>query len=87
MYRAVISWLLLFLLVGWVIYINPQARQEATDLWEEAKPTVVAWRDKVVEVFQDLINDGNNPRIDHDPVSPELNIDVIVTFNNQSSSL
>lgn len=87
MYRSVISWLLLFLLVGWVIYINPQAREEATDLWEEAKPTVVAWRDKVVEVFQDLINGGNNARIDHEPASPELNIDVIVTFNNHSSSL
>ena len=87
MYRSVISWLLLFLLVGWVIYINPQARQEATDLWEEAKPTVVAWRDKVVEVFQDFINGGNDSRIDHEPVSPELNIDVIVTFNNHSSSL
>jgi hypothetical protein len=87
MYRAVISWLLLFLLVGWVIYINPQARQEATDLWQEAKPTVVAWKDKVVEVFQDFINSGNHARIDHEPASPELNIDVIVTFNNQSSSL
>jgi len=86
MYRSLISWLLLFLLVGWVIYINPQARQEATDLWEEAKPTVVAWRDKVVEVFEDLINGRNDARIDHEPASPELNLDVIVTFNNQSSS-
>jgi hypothetical protein len=87
MYRSVISWLLLFLLIGWVIYINPQAREEATDLWEEAKPTVVAWKDKVVEVFQDFINGGNDARIDHEPVSPELNIDVIVTFNNKGSSL
>ena len=86
MYRSLISGLLLFLLVGWVIYINPQARQEATDLWEEAKPTVVAWRDKVVEVFEDLINGRNDARIDHEPASPELNLDVIVTFNNQSSS-
>jgi hypothetical protein len=87
MYRTVISWLLLFLLVGWVIYINPQARQEATDLWEEAKPTMVAWKDKVVEVLQDLVNGGNDARIEHEPASPELNIDVIVTFKNQSSSL
>jgi hypothetical protein len=87
MYRSVISWFLLFLLIGWVIYINPQAREEATDLWEEAKPTVVAWKDKVVEVFQDFINGGNDAQIDHEPVSPELNIDVIVTFNNKGSSL
>jgi len=87
MYRSIISWFLLFLLVGWVISINPQAREEATDLWEEAKPTLVAWKDKVVEVFQDLINNGNDARIDHEPISPELNIDVIITFNNKGSSL
>ena len=87
MYRSVISWFVLFLLVGWVISINPQAREEATDLWEEAKPTLVAWKDKVVEVFQDLINNGSDARIDHEPISPELNIDVIITFNNKGSSL
>ena len=87
MYRAIISWLVLFLLVGWVISINPQARKEATDLWEEAKPTLVGWKDKVVEVFQDFFNSGSDARIDHEPISPELNIDVIITFNNKGSSL
>ena len=52
MYRAVISLVVLVLLVGWTISINPQAREEATELWEEAKPTVVAWKDKAVEVLQ-----------------------------------
>jgi hypothetical protein len=87
MYRSIISWFLLFLLVGWVIFINPQARAEATDLWEEAKPTVVAWKDKVIEEFQDFFNSGTEAQIDHKPVSPELNIDVIITFNNGVSSL
>ena len=87
MYRSIIAWFLLFLLVGWVISINPQAREEATDLWEEARPTVVAWKDKVIEVFQDFFSSGGDARIDHDPVSPELNIDVIITFNNKGSSL
>jgi len=87
MYRSVISWFVLFLLVGWVISINPQAREEATDLWEEAKPTVVAWKDKVIEEFQDFFNNGPEAQIDHNPVSPELNIDVIITFNNKGSSL
>ena len=87
MYRSIIYWFLLFLLVGWAISINRQARREATDLWEEAKPTLVGWKDKVVEVFQDLINNGNDARINHEPISPELNIDVIITFNNKGSSL
>ena len=85
MYRSVISFFVLVLLVGWVISINPQAREEATDLWEEAKPTVVEWKDKVIEVFQGLINGGADAQIDHEPVSPELNIDVINAFNMGSS--
>ena len=58
MYRSVISLFVLVLLVGWMISINPQAREEAIELWEEAKPTVVGWRDKVVEVFQGFISGG-----------------------------
>jgi hypothetical protein len=87
MYRSVISLFLLILLVGWVISINPQAREEAADLWEEAKPTVVAWKDKVIEVFQGLITGEPDAQIDHQPVSPELNIDVISAFNNRGGSL
>ena len=83
MYRSVISLFVLVLLVGWVISINPQARQEATDLWEEARPTVVAWKDKVIEVFQGLITGETDPQNDHEPASPEMNIDVIITFNNK----
>lgn len=85
MYRSVISLFVLVLLVGWMISINPQAREEATELWEEAKPTVVAWRDKVVEVFQGFINGGADAQIDHEPASPELNIDIISAFNNRGS--
>jgi len=82
MYRAVISLLVLVLLVGWMISINQQAREEATELWEEAKPTVVAWKDKAVEVLQGFINGGTDVQIDHEPVSPELNLDLISAFNN-----
>jgi len=85
MYRAVISLLVLILLVGWMISINPQAREEATELWEEAKPTVVAWKDKAVEVLQGFINGGIDVQIDHEPVSPELNLDLISTFYNRYS--
>ena len=85
MYRSVISLFVLVLLVGWTISINPQAREEATELWEEARPTVVAWRDKVVEVFQGFINGGTDTQIDHEPASPGLNIDVISAFDNQGS--
>jgi len=85
MYRAVISLLVLVLLVGWMISINPQDREEATELWEEAKPTVVAWKDKAVEVLQGFINGGTDVQIDHEPVSPELNLDLISAFNNRYS--
>jgi hypothetical protein len=87
MYRSVISLFILVVLVGWAISINPQAREEATELWEEAKPTVVAWKDKVVEVFQGLINSGTDAQIEHEPGSPELNIDLISAFNDRGSSL
>jgi hypothetical protein len=85
MYRSVISLFVLVLLVGWMISINPQAREEATELWEEARPTVVAWRDKVVEVFQGFISGGTDAQIEHEPASPELDIDVINAFYNQGS--
>jgi hypothetical protein len=82
MYRSVISFLILTLLVGSAIAINPQAREEATDLWEETQPTLLAWKDKALEVFQDLLNGGSEAQIDHEPLPPELNIDFIITLNN-----
>ena len=82
MYRSVISFLTLTLLVGSAIAINPQAREEATDLWEETQPTLLAWKDKALEVFQDLLNGGSEAQIDHEPLPPELNIDFIITLNN-----
>jgi len=82
MYRSVISFLILTLLVGSAIAINPQAREEATDLWEETQPTLLAWKDKALEVFQDLLNGGSEAQIDHEPLPPELNIDFIITLIN-----
>jgi hypothetical protein len=82
MYRSVISFLTLTLLVGSVIAVNPQAREEATDLWEETQPTLLAWKDKALEVFQDFINGGSEAQIDHEPLPPELNIDFIITLHN-----
>jgi hypothetical protein len=85
MYRSVISLFVLVLLVGWMISINPQAREEAIELWEEARPTMVAWRDKFVEVFQGFINGGTETQIEHEPASPELDIDVISAFYYRGS--
>lgn len=82
MYRSVISFLLLTLLVGSVIVINPQAREEATELWEETKPTFVAWKDKIFEVFRELIYGGFDAQIHHEPVSPKLDIEIINALND-----
>jgi hypothetical protein len=81
MYRSVISFLILTLLVGSAIVSNPQAREEATDLWEETQPTLLAWKDKALEVVQDLINSGSEAQIDHDPLPPGSDIDFIITMN------
>lgn len=80
MYRPVISFLILTLLVGTVIAINPLARQEATELWEETKPTLIAWRDKALEVVQSLITGGSETQIEHGPIPPELNIEIISAY-------
>lgn len=86
MYRSVVSLLILTSLVGTVIAINPRARAEATELWEEAKPTLVAWRDKVSEVFQGFISsNGSDTQIEQNPVSPEFNFDIIITFTSSDS--
>ena len=82
MYRSVISFLLLTLLVGSVIAINPQAREETTDLWEETKPTFVAWKDRILEVFRELIYGGFDAQIEHDPVSPKWDIEIINARND-----
>jgi hypothetical protein len=82
MYRSVISLLVLTLLVGSAIAINPQAHEEATDLWEETQPTLLAWKDKVLEVFRDLINGGTEAQIDHEPIPTELDIDFIIILNH-----
>ncbi|HEX6269198.1 MAG TPA: hypothetical protein VFZ43_03100 [Anaerolineales bacterium] len=79
MYRSVISLFMLALLVGSVIVINPRALAEATDLWEETKPTLVAWKDKALQVVQDLIYGGPEAQIDHEPAPPELDTDLIIT--------
>jgi hypothetical protein len=77
MYRSVISLLVLTLLVGTAIAINPLAREEATELWEETKPTLVAWKDKALEVFQSLIVGGTEAEIEHRPIPPDLDIEII----------
>jgi hypothetical protein len=87
MYRSVISLLILVLLVGSVIAINPQAREEATELWEETKPTLAAWKDKALQVFQDLLHGGSEAQIEHEPIPPRLNTDVIITLNHSEYSL
>jgi hypothetical protein len=87
MYRSVISFLILTLLVGSTIAVNSRAREEATDLWEETQPTLLAWKDKALEVFQDLLNGGSEAQIDHEPLPPELNIDFIITLNNADQIL
>lgn len=85
MYRAVISLFILALLVGTVIAINPQAREEATDLWEETRPTLVGWKDKVLEVFQDVISSETDVHIVPEPISPDINIDIIIALRGDSS--
>lgn len=77
MYRPVISLLILILLVGTVIAINPLAREQAMELWEETRPTLVAWKDKALEVIQSLIVGESATQIEHKPVPPEFNIEII----------
>ena len=82
MHRSVISLLILTLLVGSTIAINPQAREEATDLWEETQPTLLAWKDKALEVLQEFVNGGSEAQIDHEPIPPELDLDFIIILNH-----
>ena len=86
MYRAVVSLLLLTLLVGAVIAISPRARAEATHLWEETKPTVVAWKDKTLEIFGFTNGEPDaDIHIAPEPGSPGLDFEVIITFRGAGS--
>ena len=87
MYRSVIAFLLLTLVVGSAIAIHPQAREEATDLWEETQPTFVAWKDKAIEVLLEFIHGRSEAQIEHEPVAPELDIEFFITLSNRESAL
>ena len=81
MYRSVITLSAVALLAATVFAINPQARNAATDLWMESRPTLIAWKDRALNVLQAFLG-GPDSRIDPRPVSPDINIEVIVAFDH-----
>ena len=87
MYRSVISLLILTLLVGTLIATNALAREQATELWEETKPTLVGWKDKAVELIQGLLTGGSEAPIEHKPIPPELDIEIISAYHNMGFSI
>ena len=87
MYRSVLAFLVLMLLVATVIAMNPLAREQATELWEETQPTIVAWKDKAIEVVHDLITGESETQIEHKPIPPELDIEIISAYHAAEPSL
>lgn len=87
MYRSVISFLVLVLLVGIVIALNPQANKEAMDLWEEFKPTVLGWRDRFVEVVRAFLGVRSDDSSPPNPVQPDIQMELIITLGGNDSGL
>lgn len=87
MYRAVISFLFLMLLVGTTIALNPQATREARDLWEEFKPTVLGWRDKFAEVVRAFLGVRSGESSPPNPIQPDIQMELIITLKTSHSGL
>ena len=75
--------LIVFLIIVTLLFaFHPVTREQARQGWENARPIVVALMDGVYALVRAFIaGDGQNDRIDDNPVSPDVDFDRVVTMN------
>lgn len=78
----------LLLILAVVVAYNPQARQQAVNVWEQIKPVLMSTLNSLYASIRNLIAGSNAPRDgvdDHKPVpAPGGNFERIVTMSNSA---
>ena len=78
------SIIILLLIVGILVSMNPQVRAKMGQTWENIKPAVVASMDNLYAEIRTFVagNDVDN-RTNESPVTPGVNFDVIITMKSE----
>ncbi len=77
----------LLLILAILVSVNPRAREQVKETWENIRPTILAFMDNVYGAIRSLIagNDSDNRFETPTPTSPGVNFERIVTMNYGSS--
>lgn len=77
------SIVILLLIVGILVSLNPQVRARMGETWDNVKPAVVASMDTLYAEIRTFVagNDADN-RTNESPVTPGVNFDVIITLKS-----
>jgi len=77
------SIIILLLIVGILVSMNPGVRAKMGETWENVKPAVVASMDNLYAEIRTFVagNDADN-RTNESPVTPGANFDVIITMKS-----
>ena len=77
------SIVILLLILGILVSLNPQVRANMGETWEHVKPAVVASMDSLYAEIRTFVagNDADN-RTNESPLTPGVNFDVIITMKS-----
>jgi len=71
MSKAIQAFLALAVIAGLVIALDPQARAEAANSWQEFKSTVIKWQNSLeVRFGEPSVQSESDVQVSHQPESP-----------------